>query len=459
MHDDKESRLSEWYGTQPDAVPGGHGHRPEDPSSLSSQIPPRRSSGPSPSYYEPYWSEDNQGPGHSRKKHTGARVFGVCMLAIIVIAASALLFSNGGGMFSPAVRATPSADEYRSMQEFFDKYYDNASTSEWNSSIPRAETGTGVTLPLTPRPTDLELSLSEVYSQCINSTVAITAVVDKGRYFWGSGIIMTSDGYILTNSHVLDGAESATVTLWDEREFPAELVGADSASDIAVLKIDASGLPAAEFCSGDLTVGEPVAAIGNPLGRELRGTMTDGIVSAISRDITYTDHPMTLIQTNAAINEGNSGGPLLNMQGQVVGMTSMKLISSYSNSSIEGIGFAIPIGTMKSVADQLIENGRVLGRPALGITVGPIPSEALSYFEIPSGLYVTSVEEGSDAEAKGVQRSDIITAVNGEKVFVTADLSNIIDRLGIGDSVKLNIYRDGQNFEVDVKLMEFSELY
>ena len=249
------------------------------------------------------------------------------------------------------------------------------------------------------------------------------------------------------------------MTLWDEREFPAELVGADSASDIAVLKIDASGLPAAEFCSGDLTVGEPVAAIGNPLGRELRGTMTDGIVSAISRDITYTDHPMTLIQTNAAINEGNSGGPLLNMQGQVVGMTSMKLISSYSNSSIEGIGFAIPIGTMKSVADQLIENGRVLGRPALGITVGPIPSEALSYFEIPSGLYVTSVEEGSDAEAKGVRRSDIITAVNGEKVFVTADLSDIIDRLGIGDSVKLNIYRDGQNFEVNVKLMEFSELY
>ena len=107
MHDEKESRLSEWYGTQPDAVPGGHGHRPEEPSSLSSQIPPRRSSGPSPSYYEPYWSEDNQGPGHSRKKHTGARVFGVCMLAIIVIAASALLFSNGGGMFSPAVRATP----------------------------------------------------------------------------------------------------------------------------------------------------------------------------------------------------------------------------------------------------------------------------------------------------------------------------------------------------------------
>ncbi len=460
MNEDKQRRLSEWYGTRSDANPVGQGSKPDGASPLSTQIPPRHSSGFSPTYHDPYWSEENQyKPKDERpRKHMGARIAGICLLVVLIIAATALLFSDSDAGV-PFIRATHSPDEHPDMQEFFENYYDNASTSAWDSSMPRAETGTGVTLTLTPRPEDVELNLSEVYERCIDSVVAITAVVDSSHYISGTGIIMTSDGYILTNAHVLDGAVSATVTLWDDRDFEAELVGADSASDLAVIKIDASGLSAAEFCGSEIRVGEPVAAIGNPLGRELRGTMTDGIISAISRDITYTDHPMTLIQTNAAINEGNSGGPLLNMQGQVVGMTSMKLVSPYSNSSIEGIGFAIPAETMKSVADQLIANGRVLGRPALGITVGAIPAEAMDYFDIPSGLYVTAVEAGSDAAAKGIVAGDIIIAANGQSVPNTAALSDVIDRLDVGDEVTLTIFRSGKTEEIPVALMEFADLY
>lgn len=458
MNEDNKRRLAEWYGTRPGAGPVGHTDESERTADLSSQIPPRRPSGSSPTYSEPFWSED-EGIAPSRpRKHLGARIAGICALAVIIIAATALLSSGGGRAADPfaGVSAQPGDKD---MQEFFDNYYDKAEGGSWSSTMPRAETGTGVTLALTPRPEDVVLSLSEVYQRCIGSVVAINTVAEGNSYLLGTGIIMTSDGYILTNSHVLDGAKEAVVTLWDDRQFEAELVGADSASDLAVIKIDAAGLPAAEFCADTVRVGEAVAAIGNPLGTELRGTMTDGIISAVSRDMHYTGHPMTLIQTNAAINEGNSGGPLLNMQGQVVGMTSMKLVSSYAGSSIEGIGFAIPAATMKEIADELIENGRVLGRPALGVTVGAIPTDAAQYFNIPNGLYVTGVEPGSDAEARGIAAGDVITAVNGVKVLTTSDLSAILDSLSVGDSVTLTVYRSGSSFDVNVKLEEFSDIY
>lgn len=182
------------------------------------------------------------------------------------------------------------------------------------------------------------------------------------------------------------------MTLWDDREFEAKLVGMDGVSDLAVLKIEAEGLSPAEFCSDQVSVGDAVAAIGNPLGAELRGTLTDGIISAISRDISYNNHSMTLLQTNAAINDGNSGGPLINMHGQVVGITNMKMKAANSSATgIEGIGFAIPVSTIKTVVDELISEGVVTGRPAVGITVGQIPDSAASYFEIPEGLYVSAV--------------------------------------------------------------------
>jgi serine protease Do len=303
-----------------------------------------------------------------------------------------------------------------------------------------------------------ELSLQTIYESCIPSIVSITAFLDGESYYWGTGIILTQDGFVITNAHVLEGTSSVTVALWDDREFEAKLVGSDSLSDLAVLKIEATDLAPAAFGDSDaLRVGDRVAAIGNPLGEELRGTMTDGIVSAINRGIEYDGHTLTLIQTNAALNEGNSGGSLINMYGQVVGITNMKMSSSFS--SIEGLGFAIPTQSMKDVVDALIADGRVLGRPALGITVGSVPKEAADYYTMPEGVYIESVSEKSDAYTKGIRHGDIITAVNGTAITAADEINEIKNTLSVGDSMTLTIYRDGESHDVTVVLMDAGDVY
>ena len=395
-----------------------------------------------------------------RKKHVWARAAALCLLLVLVIAASALLFSGDDALVPPdASSASERFDE--DYREYFSSYYDSSESSgAFSCELPRVRAD-GLTLELTPRPEGEAMTLAGLYEACAPSIVAITCTVDDGaKYVWGSGIIMTGDGYILTNAHVLEGAESCTVTLWDDREYPASLVGADSPSDLGIIKIDAVGLSAAQFCAGGVTVGEQAAAIGNPLGPELRGTMTDGIISALSRDITYTNHPMTLIQTNVAINNGSSGGALFNMYGQVVGVTSMKLVSVYAGSSIEGLSFAIPVDTVKEVSDALFADGKVLGRPALGITVGAIPLAAAEHYGIPAGLYVSAVSPGSDAEAQGVQPGDILVSVDGEQVSEVSQLSEIIDAKEVGGYVTLELYRYGGDMAyLNVTLMETADLY
>ena len=305
-----------------------------------------------------------------------------------------------------------------------------------------------------------ELTLRELYERCIPSVVGITAMVPDGSgYFWGTGIILTEDGYIVTNTHILDGTDSVTVTLWDDRELEAKLVGADNVSDLAVLKVEAEGLTPAEFCGTAVSVGDAVAALGNPLGEELRGTLTDGIISAINRDVSYNSHSMTLLQTNAAINEGNSGGPLLNMYGQVVGITNMKMMGTSAYSAIEGIGFAIPTSTIQEVVNQLLRNGRVTGRAAIGVTIGPIPEDAAAAYSLPDGLYVVSVAEGSDAAAKGLAEGDVITAIDGQGVTTTAQVGEIIAGLEVGDTITMTVYRNGETFDVEVALVETSDIY
>ena len=342
--------------------------------------------------------------------------------------------------------------------EFFKSYYQETDTASADVKIQRSDPVGDIGLQL-KSVSGPELTLQQLYEKCAPSIVAISGFVNgESGYNWGTGVVLTADGLILTNTHVVDGCDRATVTLHDDREFEAKLIGADTISDLCVLQIEAKDLVPAEFGeSASLRVGDPVAAIGNPLGDTFRSTLTDGIISAISRDISYKGRSMTLLQTNTALNEGNSGGALFNMHGQVVGITNMKMMSSYS--SIEGIGFAIPSTTVREVVNSIGRFGEVRGRPSIGITVGAIPEEAESKYELPKGLYVTDVQPNSDAWAKGVRPGDILMEVNGTPVLTTADVSDIKNQFTVGDSLHFTIWRSGQVLEFDVLLMENNDVY
>jgi len=298
------------------------------------------------------------------------------------------------------------------------------------------------------------LPLQEIYLKSIDSVVSITCGFYNGSSS-GTGVVLTPDGYIVTNCHVVEGAQNISVQLTDERILPARLVGSDTVSDLAVLQVDAQDLVPAVFGeSENLRVGDTVVAIGDPLGVELRGTLTDGIVSAINRDVTMDGRPMTLIQTNAALNSGNSGGPLINCYGQVIGINTMKIGAFTDKAGVEGLGFAIPSATVKDVVDQLIRQGYVSGRPDLGIE-----GEALSvfyqhYYRLPEGLYVTQVEPGSDAAAKGIERGDILIRINDIPVTTADELSSVLYNCEVGETVTAVIYRGGFQYELQLTIGE-----
>lgn len=301
-----------------------------------------------------------------------------------------------------------------------------------------------------------EMTLQEIYKKVIPSVVSITAVSGSGTAT-GTGIIMSSDGYIITNYHVVTTATNISVLLTGGEEYMASPVGGDETSDLMVLKIDAENLTPAEFGDSDASeVGDTVVAIGDPLGTELRGTMTDGIICGIQRNISVEDRTMTLMQTNAALNSGNSGGPLVNMQGQVIGINTMKIASSYN--SVEGIGFAIPIATAKPIVDELVEKGYVTGRPAFGFAVETLETQVVRYFGLPGRLCIRSVEECSDAYQQGIREGDIITAIEGVAVSSTDDFNRVKNEYVAGDTLTLTIYRNGNSFDVSVRLMDRAEL-
>ena len=358
-------------------------------------------------------------------------------------------FSFGPDDFDSAVPG----EDYEDFREYFENYY----TASSEITLPAAPTGTGVTLRLHPRESE-ELSLQEIYDKVSPAVVGINAFVDDLPYSWGTGVVFTADGYVITNTHILQGCSQANVVFSDGTEYEAYLVGADELSDIAVLYIGGKDLPYAQFGRSDaLKVGDMAVAIGNPLGQDYTGTMTDGIISAIDRNVTYDGHTMTLLQTNAALNEGNSGGPLINAAGQVVGITNMKIMSSYMT-TVEGIGFAIPSSVVKQIADQLIETGVVPGEPTIGIMAGAMTMEAMEMYDLPQGVYVSRVDEGSDALKKGLQVGDVITAVNGEKVSTVAQVNAVKEKLEVGDSITLTIFRDGETFDVEVILVDKADI-
>jgi len=303
-------------------------------------------------------------------------------------------------------------------------------------------------------PTQGGMSLQEIYDQNIASVVSITCTANNGSST-GTGVIFQEEGYIVTNAHVVDGAVSLSVQLMDERVFPARLIGCDEISDLAVLFIEAENLTAATFGdSSKLRVGDTVAAIGDPLGLEFRGTYTDGIVSAINRDVNVSGRTMTLIQTNAALNSGNSGGPLINCYGQVIGINTMKIGTFTNRSGVEGIGFAIPSTIVKDVVDQLISQGYVSGRPDIGLEGDALSSFYQHYYRLPAGLYITKVEFGSDAYIKGIEKGDIIISLNDSRIISMDQLKTFLYQCEVGQVVNAVIYRDGQQHRIELKLHE-----
>ena len=298
------------------------------------------------------------------------------------------------------------------------------------------------------------LSLQDIYEKTINSVVSISSQ-GPDRSGTGTGVIISRLGYIVTNCHVVEGAQSVTVRLTDERSFAATIIGSDAVSDLAVLHISAADLTPAEFGdSAVLRVGDSVAAIGDPLGEEFRGTLTNGIVSAINRDVTTGGRTLTLIQTNAALNSGNSGGPLINCYGQVIGINTMKMGDSMSIAGVEGLGFAIPSATVSDIVNQLISQGYVSGRPTLGITGESISNLYHFYYRLPKGLYITKVDPNSSAHKAGIEEGDILLSFEGSDVTSTDDLKMHLYNYAPGDQVTVIIYRGGKQYAVTLTVEE-----
>ena len=401
------------------------------------------------------------GEGRPRRRGRGRLILAL-FLALILLCAAALavlrLFSPGAWSLSwdSFVRQFPDFDFYFEVPDgSYEDFYIQIDQSDAVTTIPRADPAPDVQMRLADLP-EQTLSFPEIYEKVIPSIVSIQAYGASGAYE-GTGVIMTADGYVITNHHIIAGCSAAEVVLFDGTRYDAKLAGSDAESDLAVLKVDAAGLTPAEFGDSDLLrVGDVALAIGNPLGSGLFGTLTEGIISAINRDVNVDGYDMSLIQTTAALNPGNSGGALVNSAGQVIGITNMKMMSDYE--TIEGLGFAIPTVWVKEVVDALLAEGAITGRPTIGITCQTISLTEESYVNQGSGVYVNSVTPRGPAAQAGVRSGDIILAANGQPVTSLEDLTVARDAAGVGGSLRLTIWREGETLELTLTLMDQYQL-
>ena len=300
--------------------------------------------------------------------------------------------------------------------------------------------------------------VSDIVEKCKDSVVEITTEsVSSGNSIFGqyvsqgagSGVIISKDGYIVTNNHVVSGATSLKVTTTDGTEYDASVVGKDSQTDLAVIKVDANNLQAATLGDSDiLQVGDPAIAIGNPLG-ELGGTVTTGIISATDRQITIDDETMTLLQTDAAINPGNSGGGLFNADGNLIGIVNAK----ESSTGIEGLGFAIPITPAQDIITELMQNGSVTSRPALNVSLYDYTSNNQGqYSKYKDGCYIVQIVKNGAADKAGLKQNDRILSFDGEQIQSTSDVKNVLKKHKIGDTVKMVVERDSKKITVEITL-------
>lgn len=304
------------------------------------------------------------------------------------------------------------------------------------------------------------MTAAEVYAENVNSTVGIRTSLTTNYFGYetvsaasGSGFIVTEDGYILTNYHVVEDSQTITVTLYDDSSYEAELIGYDESNDIAVLKIDAEDLRPVHFGNSDeLYVGQDVLAIGNPLG-ELTFSLTRGIISALNREVTLSSSlRMKLIQTDCAINSGNSGGALFNLHGEVIGITNAKYSSSGSQASVDNIGFAIPVNTVVGIVEQIMTDGEI-SSPYIGVMVNNV-GEDLTAYGIPEGAHIVSVTEDSPADKAGLKEKDIIVAADGNLISGSDELADFVHAHAVGDTVTLTVYRQGQTMDITVTVGE-----
>ena len=402
------------------------------------------------------WDDRIYGTGRTqpRKNHGGLIAF----LLILVILLSGIV-----GMLGTMNIKLIAQLKARKLEDNAMTFTDQGQTasyfldpSESTDSI-EAHASDSTTIYLQPTPESAEnyaeedaLSWQEIYDRNIVSVVSI--LCDNST---GTGVVLTADGYIITNSHVVEDAGTVRVRLTDGEEYPAMIIGSDAVSDLAVLYIECNGLTPATFGNSDsLRVGDAVAAIGDPMGVQFHGTMTDGIVSAINRNVTVSGRTMTLIQTNAALNSGNSGGPLINCYGQVIGINTMKISAFAASSGVEGLGFAIPSTTVKEISEQLIRQGYVSGRPDIGLEGESVSSFYQYYYHMPSGLYITHVDTGSDAHEKGIEYGDILISINNQRITDMDSLNTVLYAHDAGDTVNVVIYRSGKQYALTLTLHE-----
>ncbi len=391
-------------------------------------------------------------PGKKKKGRGGAIVALALCFSLVGSALGA-----GGVLLAQELLAKP--DTENSVPSEQEK--DEAETPEQNgSTLLEGDRGNTV-LDITQIDTDKLMTAAEVYAANVGSTVGITTSITTN--YWGfqstsaasgSGFIISSDGYILTNFHVIEGSDSITVALYSGEEHEAQLIGYDESNDIAVLKIDAEGLaPVILGDSDNMNVGDDVVAIGNPLG-ELTFTLTAGKVSAMGREVTFSNNvTMDLIQTDCAINSGNSGGALFNMYGEVVGVTNAKYSgSSSSAASIDNIGFAIPINSIRSIVESIIEKGYI-SKPYMGVSVSDVSDEALLY-GLPAGAAVQQIVDNSPAQKAGLQVGDIVTKAGDKEITGAQDLVDVVQTSQVGDELVLSVYRRGQTMELTVTIAE-----
>ena len=401
-----------------------------------------------PTYTEQSYTAPQAAPAPERKKkgHPVLRAIAICLVCILIGGAAGC----GGGVIAWYALGNSSSGSSSG---------NDSGSAQTTYLVESARTTAVETVSVEAGE---EMTAAQIYAAYVNSCVGITVNITYNAWGYtttsaasGSGFIVTSDGYIVTNYHVVEDGDSdgITVTLYNGSSYAATLIGYDEDNDVAVLKIEADEelTPVVLGDSDALAVGETVVAIGNPLG-ELTFSLTQGVVSALNRAVTLSSGTMNLIQTDCAINSGNSGGPLFNAYGEVIGITNAKYsTSSSSEASIDNIGFAIPINTVKSIIESVIENGYVV-KPYLGISIVTVDETTAAMYNLQVGAYVRSVDSGSCAEAAGMQAGDTIIACDGETVTTSDEVVAAKNAHAAGDEMTITVVRNGEEITLTVVL-------